>query len=173
MSDIKRPYDYGDWDTDIRVFIQCANDRDTMDHKLWSFGLNVLVYDVHPTAWVDIPTGTGGEFIVEYCTIDRRLYVIIGQYYVNWSIQVTEISKTSCSILTYISNTPLPDTTRGFVCTGTSIQSTNYTAIVIWCRTINTSPDNFPRIIVRSRVVKSRVHNKLLHHRLLECLCCL
>ena len=43
---------------DLIIFIQCVYGRDPMSHKLWSHGLDGLSRNVHPTAQVDIPTGT-------------------------------------------------------------------------------------------------------------------
>ena len=80
MGDIRRPYDFGSRDQYPSVLIQCFNGRDTMVHELWSHVLDGISHDVHPTAWVEIPTGNVGEFVTEYQTTGGWRNRIIGNF---------------------------------------------------------------------------------------------
>ena len=84
-----------------------------MDHELWYHGLDGLSCDVHYTARIEIPTGSVREFITEYLTPYGRQNRIIGQCYVNGSVQFTGFTEIWGSRLTYIYNAAIPDATIG------------------------------------------------------------
>ena len=132
--------------------------------------LDILSHDVNPTAQLDSPIGTVGEFITEYQNNDGRKNRIIGQSPANGSVEFTEITEIWGSSLTYILNAKIIDATIGWVWTRTDIHSTKSTAIESWGSSINAIPANSPRITVCSHVVQSRVREKLLHRRHLDTL---
>ena len=138
-----------------------------MDQELWSHGLDGISRDVHPTAQVDIPTGTVREFITEYLTPDGRQNIIIGQSSVNGSVKVTGFTEIWGSSLPYISYAALLDETRGWVWTTASYR-TNPTPTERLGSSTNAIPDNYLWSTFRSRVVRSHNHNYFLHCRNLE-----
>ena len=103
MGDIHSPSYSGSRALYLIVFILFANGRDTMACELWSHGLDGISRNVHPTAQVDIPTGTVVKFITDYMTTYGRRNRIIGQYSFNGGVQFTGIHKILGSSVPYIS----------------------------------------------------------------------
>ena len=93
---------------------------------------------------------------MEYLATNGRRIIIIGQYSVNGSVQLTGFPEVWGSSLPYISNSSIPDTNRGLDWTGTANNSNISTATEISCITIHAIPANYMRIPVFSRVVRSR-----------------
>ena len=123
---------------------------------------------------VEIATGTVVEFITDYLTADGKRNSIIGQASVNGRGQFIDIPEVWGSSLTYVSNDVITEY-RGWGAGGwTGTDITNSTAMNRpsstgkWGRTINDSPDDFPRSPVYSCIVRSRNRNEFLHHRQLE-----
>ena len=83
-----------------------------MSNELWYHGLYGISRDVHPTARVKITPGTDGKFIMEYLTTDGWRIRIIGQSYVNVSVQFTGIPGGCGSSLPYIPKATIPYTNR-------------------------------------------------------------
>ena len=102
--------------------------------------------------------------------------MIIGQASVNGIIQFTDIPKVWSSNFPCVSNAVIPEYSGWGAGGWTGTDSNNLTAINIysftgnWGRTINTSPDDYPRSLVCSHVVRSRDHVEFLHCRQLELL---
>ena len=105
---------------------------------------------------------------MDYFSTDGRRIRIIGQYYVNGSVQLNGVLEVWISSLLYISNATITDTNRGWGWTGTAINSTISTATVIWGTPINTSTANSPRIPVIYCVARSRNRDEFLQCRRLE-----
>ena len=82
----------GSRDPDSVVFIQCVNGWDPMHNESRYPGLNGIYRKVHPTVWVEIPTGTVVEFITKYLTGDGWRNNIIGEDSINGSVQFIGLS---------------------------------------------------------------------------------
>ena len=141
------------------VFIQCVNGRDPMANELWSHRLDRIFHGVQPTAWLYIPPGTDVEFIKGYLNTYGRCLRIIGQSFINGSVQLIGFPEAWVISLPYISNATNADTNIGWVCTGEARNSNSSTSTSSWGRTSNVSPGNSLRIPACSRVVQSRKHN--------------
>ena len=86
MGSIYRPSDYGCRSTDGTAFIQCVDGLEAQIHEFWYLDLDGIIHKDHPTAHVDIPAGTVGDFVTHYLAENGRRIEIIGKISVNGSI---------------------------------------------------------------------------------------
>ena len=68
------------------AFIQCVDVQESQIHELWCLGLDNITREVHPTAQLEVVTGTVGEFVTNYVSENGRRNQIIGKLSVNDSI---------------------------------------------------------------------------------------
>ena len=111
-----------------------------MAHKLWYYGLDGLSCNFHPIAQIDIDTETVREFNTEYLTNYGQKNRFICQYSVIGSAKFTIFNEIWGNSLPYISNSAIPDGTKGLGWKGTAIHRNNYTATGILGSSTNTSP---------------------------------
>ena len=133
-----------------------------MGNKLWWHGIGGICREVHPTARIDIPDWSVGEFITEYLSKNGRCNRIIGEIPINGSVQFIGIPEIWGSGFPFIDNTRAPGAIRGRESTG----STNY--FERWGSSIHISPTNSLRIPLWSRLVQNCICDYFLHHRRLE-----
>ena len=62
IGGIWRPSDYGSRAEDPGAFIQYVDGREPVIHELWCHGVGRICHEVHPTARIEIPSGTIGDF---------------------------------------------------------------------------------------------------------------
>ena len=87
MGTIWRPLDYGIWGTETTSCIQFINSWDPQINEFWCQDLYRICHEVNPTAYVEIPDGTFREFVTKYLAENGRWIQIIGELYVNGSVQ--------------------------------------------------------------------------------------
>ena len=87
IGTIHRPSYSGSSGTDTTAFIQCINVRDPQINEFWCQDLYRICHEVNPTAYVEIPDGTFREFVTKYLAENGRWIQIIGELYVNGSVQ--------------------------------------------------------------------------------------
>ena len=92
MVTIHRPSDFGIGGTEATAFIQYINGHETHIHELSCLGLDGLSQKVHPTAHVEVPAGTVGDFVTNYLDENGCQIKIIGQLSVNDSVQFLGLS---------------------------------------------------------------------------------
>ena len=78
MGTIHMPSDYGSGGTDTTAFIQLINGREHQINELLCLGLDGICHEAHPTARVEIPYGTVGEFVTNYLAENGLQITIIG-----------------------------------------------------------------------------------------------
>ena len=79
-------------------FVQCVNGQYPQIHKVWAFGSNGIMCEVHPTARVDVGSVVVGEFLSDYITGSGHRIPIIGQISINGSVEylgITDLHRTS------------------------------------------------------------------------------
>ena len=87
MGTIRRPSDSGSRVTEATSFIQCINGREPQIHDLWYMDLDGISCKVHYSALLKFPAGTIGEFVTDNLAENGSRIDIIGQLYVNDSVQ--------------------------------------------------------------------------------------
>ena len=87
MVSIDRPSDTGSRSTDVTAFIQCIDGQKPQIHELWRLDLDNISCGVHPTAQVEVTTGTVGKFVTDYLSENGLRTQIIGKISVNNSVQ--------------------------------------------------------------------------------------
>ena len=85
-----------------------------MIHELWCHRIDGIYPKVHPTARIDIPSGTIEEFITKYLSDNRCRNWIIGEISINGSIQFIRLPEIWVSGLPFIENPRAPEATRGW-----------------------------------------------------------
>ena len=65
MGSIRRPLDHVSGSTKDTAFIKCVDGREPPIHDVWNLGLYGTIREVHPTAQVEVPTGTVGYFVTD------------------------------------------------------------------------------------------------------------
>ena len=93
MGSIRRLSYYGSGSTEGTAFIQCIYGTEPQIHELWCLGLDRIIRGVHPTAHVEFPDGTVGEFLTDYLAENGHLIEITGQLSVNDIVQFLGFSK--------------------------------------------------------------------------------
>ena len=63
MGSIHRPSNSGNGSTKDTALIKCVNGREPHIHEVWNLGLDDIICEVHPTAQVEVISGTIGEFV--------------------------------------------------------------------------------------------------------------
>ena len=66
MGSIRSPSDPGSSSTETTAFIQCVDGKEPKIHELWCLGLDNISHKVHPTAQVEVTSGTIGKFVTNY-----------------------------------------------------------------------------------------------------------
>ena len=92
MGGIRQPYNYSSRYPDPGAFIQCVDGRDPMIHELWGHENDSICRKVQPTACIEIPAGTVGEFITEYLSENRLQNQIIGELSTKGIVQLILLS---------------------------------------------------------------------------------
>ena len=92
MGTIRRPSDSGSGGTEGTDFIKYIKYQETQINLLWCLGLGRIFWKFHPTARVEVPTGTAVEFVTDYLAGNGRRINIIRQLYVNDSVQFLGLS---------------------------------------------------------------------------------
>ena len=87
MESIRRPSDSGTRSTDATAFFQCFDGQEPQINEMWCLGLERIIREVHPTARVEVPSGTVRDFVTNYLAENVRRIQIIGQLSVNESVQ--------------------------------------------------------------------------------------
>ena len=87
MGTIRRLSDYGRGGTDATSFMQYVDGREPQIHELWYLGLDGISCKVHPTARVEVTTGTVGEFVTNYLAENGCRIQIIRQMSINNSVK--------------------------------------------------------------------------------------
>ena len=72
------PSDSGSWDEEGPKFIRCVDRRDPYIQKVWTFGEDSGMHEVHMTARVDFNTGFVGEFATDYLNPSWRRVSVFG-----------------------------------------------------------------------------------------------
>ena len=105
MVYIHRPPNPGSGITEATAFIQCIDGQETHIHELWCLGLDNTSRKVHPTAQVQVITGTVGNFVTDYLAENGRIIQIIGKLSANNSVQYLGVPDQCGGIgLPFISN---------------------------------------------------------------------
>ena len=105
MGNIRSPSDSSIGGADTPFFIQCICFREPQINKLWCLGVDRIFRKVHPTARVEIPDGTVGDFFTNYIAENGCQIGIISKIYVNDSVQFLRLSNQSWVIgLLFIAN---------------------------------------------------------------------
>ena len=104
MGDICKLSSSGIRDPYSSAFIKCVDGRDPMIQKLWFHGIGGLYHEVYPAASIEILSRTTGDFVIKYRSDNWRRNQIIGEIYINDSIQFIGISEMWGSELPYIAN---------------------------------------------------------------------
>ena len=68
------------------AFIQCVDGRDPHIHELWYLGLDNITCKVHPTARLEVISGTVVEFVINYLAENGLRIKITGKLSVNDSV---------------------------------------------------------------------------------------
>ena len=85
-----------------------------MIHKLWCHVIYGICHEVHPTARIDIPDVTIGEFFSGILSSNGRHNRIIGELSIIGSVQFIGLSEIWGIGLPYIANPRAPEATRGW-----------------------------------------------------------
>ena len=138
---------------------------------------------MHPTACIEIPAGTVGEFVTEYFSENGRRNRIIGELSINGSVQFIRLSKIWGSILTFIPNPRDPDISSRWGSTGPANSNENTGSNIVarmwggsfsnsnmsqsgnWSVSINSSPADSLRSLTCPRIYQSRISKDFLQLR--------
>ena len=104
MGDIHSTSASGSRGTVPGAFIQCVNGRETQIYKLWCWDVDGICRKVHPTASVDIPAGTLGEFVTNSLSRNGWHNQAIGELLNNGRVQFIGLFEIWGSGLLYRSN---------------------------------------------------------------------
>ena len=92
MISICWPSNPGSGSTKDTALIQCVDGWDPQIHELLCLGLDHVSRKVHPTAQVEVVLGTFVDFVTNYLAENGRRIHIIGQLYVNNSVQFWSVT---------------------------------------------------------------------------------
>ena len=73
--------------TEYTAFVQCVDGRELLIHEVWSLGLDGIIREFHPTARVEVPSRTVGEFVTNYLSENGYIAHITRQLSINDSVQ--------------------------------------------------------------------------------------
>ena len=166
MDTTRRRLDYGIRGTEATAF----NQYTTQIHELWYLGLDGISCKVHPTARVEVPDGTIGEFVTDYLVENRCQIYIIAQLSINDSVQFLGLSDQSGgSELPFIANLLYQVEDTGWGSANNSNQKcggwfnrTNSIANVAWGASIDPCPAYLPWSPVNTCAVQRRVRDDFL-----------
>ena len=105
MSNIRRPFISCIGVPGTGSLIQCVNGREPQIQELSCWDIYGIFGEVHPTARVDIPYRTVREFFTEYISENGRRKQIIGELFINGSVQFMDLLKYGvgdCRILSIV-----------------------------------------------------------------------
>ena len=88
MGSIHRPLYPGSGSIEDTNFIQCVDGHEPQIHAFWCLGLDNITRRVHPTALVEVISGTDGDFLTNYLPKNGRRIQIIGHLSVNNNVQI-------------------------------------------------------------------------------------
>ena len=60
-------------------------------HEVWCFGSNSSTREFHPAAQVYVGAGAVGQFLSNYLTENGRIIPILGQIFINGSVEYMRI----------------------------------------------------------------------------------
>ena len=87
MGSIRRPTNPGSRSTEDTAFIQCVDGRDTQIQEWWCLGLDNITQEFHPTAQVEVVSGTVGEYTINYLAENGLIIPFMGKIPINDSVQ--------------------------------------------------------------------------------------
>ena len=87
VGSILRPSNSGSGGTELSEFIWCVDGREPQIHEVWAFGSDGITREVNPTAQVDAGAGVVGEFSSNYLTESGIRVPILGQIFINGSVE--------------------------------------------------------------------------------------
>ena len=149
MESIRIPSDPGSGINEATAFIQCVDGWESQIHEVKCMDLDNISHEVHPTDWVEVISGTVGEFVTDYRAENGRRIQIIGQLFVNNSVQFWGVpGKGGGSGLQFICNLQAQVEATGWVSGnysnndwGGSIFDANSIANVVWGDSVDPRPD--------------------------------
>ena len=83
MGYIRRPSNPGSGSTKDTDFIKFVHSREPQIHEVWSLGLDRIILKVPPTAQLEVPAGTIGDFLTDYLSENGNRIQIIRQLSIN------------------------------------------------------------------------------------------
>ena len=86
------PSDYGSGVTEDTKLIQYVDSREPQLHKMWCLGLDNFTCKIQLTVQVEVGAGTVGEFTTNHFAENGHIIRIIGQLYINGSVQFLGIT---------------------------------------------------------------------------------
>ena len=170
MGSIRHPSNPGSGSTEDTDLIQCVDGWDPHIHKVWGLVLYGIIRKVHPTAQLEVTSGTVGEFVTNYLSKNGHIIQIIRQLYVNDSIQFLGVpDQGEVSGLSFIFNIQARAKAIGWVSGnyynqewGESTFDTNIIMNVAWGSSVAPRPTYLPRIPINPRAAKYHVCNNFL-----------
>ena len=124
MGSIWPPSYSGSGGTKDVDYIRCINGRDPQIHKMWCLGSDSITQKIHPTARVEVGSGTVGQFMTNYLDENGRIIPTICQISINGSVKLLSIPDFFInSGLSLIDHLQAPTTTSGWGHTNTSNQN--------------------------------------------------
>ena len=84
-------YDSGSGVTEDIEFIQSVYGREPQLHETWCLGLDNITSKIHPTAWLEVGTGTVREFTTNHLAENGCIISIIDKISINRSVQILGI----------------------------------------------------------------------------------
>ena len=180
MVSIRWPSNPGIRSTEDTAFILCVDGWDPHIHKVWGLVLYGIIRKVHPTAQVEFPAGTVGEFVTNYLAENRYIIQIIGQLFINDSIQFLGVPAQAwlhgfiflCNLQSPSDATVLGSGNYSNQYCGGSMFNSNSFTNVDWGVSVNAGPSNSPWIHVNLRTAAHRMRNNFLCLGHQEHLCC-
>ena len=116
MGSICWPSNPGRRSTEDTAFIQYFDGREPQIHEVWSLVLCRIILEVHPTAQVEVVSGTIREFVTNYLPENGQKIQIIRQLSINNSVQFLGVPYQAWGFgLLFLSNLQAPAEATGWV----------------------------------------------------------
>ena len=91
MVSIRWTFDSGSRGTNIVDLIWCVDGREPQLHEIWCLVSVNVTREIHPTAQVEVTTGTMGQFNTNHLAENGRIIPNIGKLSINGSVQILGI----------------------------------------------------------------------------------
>ena len=162
MGNIRRPSKSVIGGSETGSFFQFVNGREPKTHEFWCHGIYGICCEMHHYSRIVTPDGTVGEFVTENISENGRRNKIIGELFINGSVQFIGISEIWGRGLSFIPNPRVTYCFRGWCSTGAAsfngnpcsitftgiwggiFSTSNLNWIGNWNGSVSTNPTDFP-----------------------------